>query len=591
MLLARRARHCRRSLLKSTSFCGLMMDSPKIGEKRELSPACPTPAPDKKPRSQSPSFTIEKLTVPAETSGNTRGSAEKVSRTQKSLSKSAKKHRKKLVNIEPCSRDDIIWREVTGLLGQDTVDSAIEDGTDLQAPFKFREELKVEIQQLSSNGEGLAIAPSPKNPWVVVVPFSLPGETVRVRIYRNARMHSFADFISVEQPNTSMRDMSRIKCRYFEKCGGCQYQMLSYETQLDLKRAVVVRAYENFSELPISSVPNILPTAPSPLQYGYRTKITPHFDAPIKLPRRQKNKSAPIPEALPEGTTVPIGFNKVGTREVIDIEECPISTPVINNELGPLREGILAKLHTYKKGVSLLLRDSLLMPSETLDPASQSAVSEEHVCVTDHRGKVREKVGDMLFEFNAGSFFQNNNSVLVPLVEYVRKSIFPLNNTSLTHLVDAYCGAGLFSIMLSPYFSTIAGIELSTESIASATRNAQLNKIPEGKVTFRAGDAAHIFAAVPDFPPITTAVIIDPPRKGCDENFLDQLLAFRSTTVVYVSCNVHTQARDVGILLKKSASQVEKGEKTGKYVLESVRGFDLFPQTAHVESVAVLRLV
>lgn len=216
---------------------------------------------------------------------------------------------------------------------------------------------------------------------------------------------------------------------------------------------------------------------------------------------------------------------------------------------------------------------------------------------------VREKVGDMLFDFNASSFFQNNNSVLVSLVDYVRSAIFPPStadntptSTSATrqapsHLVDAYCGAGLFSIMLSPYFTKIAGIELSTESIAAATRNAELNRLPEGRVTFRAGDAAHIFSVVPDFPPEATAVIIDPPRKGCDETFLDQLLAFRSTTVVYVSCNVHTQARDVGILLKKSAGEMERGEKTGKYVLESVRGFDLFPQTAHVESVAVLRLV
>lgn len=115
--------------------------------------------------------------------------------------------------------------------------------------------------------------------------------------------------------------------------------MLSYETQLDLKRDVVVRAYETFSgtihyghrrinrltllaDLPSSSVPTVLPTAPSPLQYGYRTKITPHFDAPVKLPRHQKGKNAPTPGPLPEGKTVPIGFNKVGTRDVLDIEVC-----------------------------------------------------------------------------------------------------------------------------------------------------------------------------------------------------------------------------------------------------------------------------
>ena len=244
-----------------------------------------------------------------------------------------------------------------------------------------------------------------------------------------------------------------------------------------------------------------------------------------------------------------------------------------------------------------MLRNSLEIPIG--DESSVSSGNSNEVCVTDHRGKIRERVGDMIFEYDASSFFQNNNSVLVPLVSYVKQAIFPCDNvdtsstpfTPPTHLVDTYCGAGLFAIMLSPYFSKIAGIELSKDSIAAATNNASLNHLSEGKITFRSGDAAQIFDSVSDFPPASTAVIIDPPRKGCDDNFLDQLLNFRSSTVVYVSCNVHTQARDVGVLLRKSAEEVEEGQKKGKYVLESIRGFDLFPQTAHVESVAVLRLV
>ncbi|KLO17542.1 S-adenosyl-L-methionine-dependent methyltransferase, partial [Schizopora paradoxa] len=427
-------------------------------------------------------------------------------------------------------------------------------------------------------GEGLAIAPSSK-PWVVAVPFSLPGERIRARVYRNVRLYSLADLVRVEEPNSSMRDMSRVGCKYFGECGGCQYQVLSYETQLDLKRSVVVRAYQLFSDLPQESVPEILPTAPSPLQYGYRTKITPHFEAPIKGPRRGKNSMPNVETKVPD--TVPIGFNMSGKR-VLDIEECPIATPVINRALGPLRQGVIENLHTYKKGASLLLRNSL--------QSSGDPPTEEEICVTDFKSQVRERVGDMLFEYSANSFFQNNNSILTSLVDYVRKAIFtersPKTQTP-THLVDAYCGSGLFSIMLSPHFTKIAGIELSSDSIASATKNAELNNLPEGKVTFRAGDAAHIFQSVPDFPASETAVIIDPPRKGCDENFIDQLLGFRSTTVVYVSCNVHTQARDVGMLLRKS----EGDGRHGKYVLESVRGFDLFPQTSHVESVAVLRLV
>jgi len=200
--------------------------------------------------------------------------------------------------------------------------------------------------------------------------------------------------------------------------------------------------------------------------------------------------------------------------------------------------------------VSLLLRDSLEIPGgNSPTPTTELAAEERHVCVTDHKTTVRERVGDLLFDYQAGSFFQNNNSVLVPLTSYVRDAIFPSTSTSSTppptHLVDAYCGAGLFALTLAPHFTQVAGIELSADSIRFATHNAALNGLAH-KASFRAGDAAQIFSAVGDFPPALTALVVDPPRKGCDEAFIRQLLAFRAQTIVYVSCNVHTQARDVG---------------------------------------------
>lgn len=241
-----------------------------------------------------------------------------------------------------------------------------------------------------------------------------------------------------------------------------------------------------------------------------------------------------------------------------------------------------------------MLRDSLEIPGGNSPIATtELAAQDHHVCITDHKATVRERVGDLLFDYQAGSFFQNNNSVLVPLTSYVRDAIFPPTASASsalppTHLVDAYCGAGLFALTLAPHFTQVAGIELSADSIRFATHNAALNGLTH-KVSFRAGDAAQIFSAVADFPPARTALVVDPPRKGCDEAFIRQLLGFRAQTVVYVSCNVHTQARDIGQIVSWSADEVAGGK--GKYVLESLRGFDLFPQTAHVESVAVLRLV
>lgn len=248
---------------------------------------------------------------------------------------------------------------------------------------------------------------------------------------------------------------------------------------------------------------------------------------------------------------------------------------------------------SYKKGVSLMYRDSLdtsfdakQMMTPPIDKLSEAFT--KHVCVSDQNATSREMVGDYLFEYTAGGFFQNNNSVLPLMVDFVRELIKTSSEGDCppTHLVDTYCGAGLFAISLSSLFEQVAGIELSKSSIDSAKHNAELNAIPESKISFLSGTASDIFATVQAFPRARTVVVIDPPRKGCDDVFLEQLLKFRPGVVVYVSCNVHSQARDVGRIVGRT----EGGGEGRRYRLERLRGFDLFPQTAHVESVALLKL-
>ncbi|KAF8629011.1 hypothetical protein AX17_005867 [Amanita inopinata Kibby_2008] len=521
----------------------------------------------------------------------------------KTAGKKKKLRKKDRALPEKCSPADVLWQDIVSVIGREAVDQAQKLENEFDSPFSYHEVLDVKIVSLSSTGEAIG-APVKMNtrPWAIVTRFCLPGEIVRVKVYWNQRLHSCADLMEVVTPNLELRDNNRIKCKYFSKCGGCQYQMLSYDNQLKLKRDVVVKAYQTFSGLPESSMPLIQNTMGSPREYGYRTKLTPHFDAPPKQYRSTKPIIQDEKVERPEWLNV--GFNYAGTHKVIDIEECPISTSVLNQGLPSVREKIFRSIHTYSKGVSLTLRDSLVIPKtqtpeSTTSPDPVDALStslEEHICISNPKGTVREKVGKWIFEYGASSFFQTNNSVLVPLTDYVRDAIFPPAPPSgsitaplprPTHLVDAYCGAGLFSIILSPYFDTIAGIELSVESIKAAQHNAELNNIPASKISFREGDAADIFATVKrDFPPAKTVLVIDPPRKGCDDNFIRQLLDFRCGTIVYVSCNVHTQARDVGKII-----QATEGEGEGRrYVVESLRGFDLFPQTAHVEGVAVLRL-
>ncbi|KAF8988939.1 S-adenosyl-L-methionine-dependent methyltransferase [Hymenopellis radicata] len=481
----------------------------------------------------------------------------------------AKIKRWRKLNPDECGPEDVQWQDIVDLLGKETIDSEIVAGTEFDSPFEDGEEAEVQVLSLCASGKGLALSPESKGKkWALLIPFAFPGETVRVRVFRTNRMHSTCDLLEVLTPNLEYRDESVVKCKYFRTCGGCQYQMLPYERQLRIKRDVVVKAYATFSKLDASEVPEVGPTVASPLQYNYRTKITPHFHLTTKEDDRK---------------VVNIGFNNVAGPGIIDIEECPIATTSINQELGPSRQKVHDNISTYRIGATLLLRESLktdisLPLSSALSEAEVEDARNTKIAVTHNQASVRERVGDTFFEFNGGSFFQNNNSILETLTGYIKDAIFPPGMVDTpTHLIDTYCGAGLFGITLAEHFEKITGVELSADSIMYAKRNARVNKIPSTKISFKAGDAADIFATVKDFPSERTAVIIDPRGK--------QVVKFLPQTVAYVSCNVHSQARDIGKLLNKT-KRMEK-----RYVLESVRGFDLFPQTSHVESVAILRLV
>ncbi|KAG6836070.1 hypothetical protein H0H93_011787, partial [Arthromyces matolae] len=113
----------------------------------------------------------------------------------KKQSKRAKKRHDKTALPEHCSAEDVLWRDVISVLGKDVVDKSLEDGTEFDSPFEFRQEVELEVVAVCSNGEAIARSPDESRPWAIILPFSLPGEKVKARIYRNARLHSFADLL------------------------------------------------------------------------------------------------------------------------------------------------------------------------------------------------------------------------------------------------------------------------------------------------------------------------------------------------------------------------------------------------------------
>lgn len=541
----------------------------------------------------------------------------------------AKRQKKSVKLGKEGSNEEVLLFDVKTIL-QNITDNVPDDGSrstgdsaepplkDEALPERFSE-IQVRIAELSSTGDGIGKVVSGAQDHLYAVPFTVPGDLVKAKVITHfpEAHYSLADFVSVIEPGPQ-RDDSLVKCPYFAKCGGCQIQMLPYEQQLEHKKGIIEKAYRNFSSLIPEAVPAVADTMGSPLQYGYRTKLTPHFDGPPGSMSRKNRRERKGFESVP-----PIGFMMKGQRKTIDIEECPIGTDAVRDGMKKERARVIRDISSYFKGATLLLRESTLrVPKEQVkaiadedktakspspewvtDGATPSKVAQEnaakdvtgHVtkmsesedfvgvktCITDQKGTSTEYVDDFVFKNTAGSFFQNNNSILSPFTAYIRDRIMPPRTTAnakpLTYLIDAYCGSGLFTVTLSSLFQYSMGIDISEASISAAKTNASANNVKNA--SFLAADAARLFDQV-SFPAEKTAVVIDPSKKGCDEDFIRQLLRFGPQRIAYVSCNVHTQARDVGVLVE--------GKGGARYMIESLRGFDFFPQTGQVESVAIL---
>jgi len=473
-------------------------------------------------------------------------------------------------------------------------------------PFAYHEEVELEISTLTNRGHGLGrvelpeegeglregvdsgradnggtpnkerppdVEPTSSTPnknslrlWVIMTPFCLPGERVRVRVFRNHKNYSEADLLSVLRASPHRVEP---RCELFGQCGGCQYQHFDYAEQLLWKR----RQVEELLQHMVGIAHEVAPVIGSPRQFGYRSKITPHF----KVGRPH------------------IGFLRQGTRfDVVDVPQCAIATPEINARLAEVRERTRERLARgeYKRDATLLLRH-----------ASEGVVTDYDAVITEEVGRsgdtphaagaqsllsstasrsqnepprpVAEGGADVLeplkLRFLARDFFQNNPFILPAFTGYVREQAAA---SGARFLVDAYCGSGLFALSAASSFERVAGVEISESSIRFAQENAAANGITNAR--FLAGDASAIFAGL-DFPAKETAVIIDPPRRGCDEGFLKQLFAFGPRAVVYVSCDPATQMRDLRFFLEAG------------YTLNAVQPFDLFPQTRHLECVITLR--
>ena len=419
---------------------------------------------------------------------------------------------------------------------------------------------------------------------VIFVPYALPGETACVEITEDKGRYAFARLVEVLEPSP---DRVAPPCPYFGPtgCGGCQWQHAAYEAQLRFKAKIVA---DQLTRIGSIAEPPVHPTLPDGTGWAYRNHAQFH-PAPggglgfqgvsVGRPRgrglraegRGQGLQAEDHNARPE--PAPDEVEGQGQRVVV-VDECLILHPLLS-ELYATLDLDLPGLLRLSLRAGTETGDSMLI-FETEDDLPPSLESDLPVsCVlllSDGRhanlignNYITEIVAGRAYRISAPSFFQVNTPQAAQLVRLVTEYLDLRGGET---VLDGYCGVGLFTAHLAERAGLVIGVELAPAAVADLLENtAEFDNVEliEGPVE----------AVLPDLDVPLDAAVVDPPRAGVDRFALDALVAHRPARVVYVSCDPATLARDTRRLARAG------------YRLVEVQPVDMFPQTYHVESVAL----
>ncbi|NLI89663.1 MAG: 23S rRNA (uracil(1939)-C(5))-methyltransferase RlmD [Epulopiscium sp.] len=450
-----------------------------------------------------------------------------------------------------------------------------------QVPVSKNKNYTIKIHDLGARSEGIGKIED----FTIFVDKALPGDLVEVSIVHIRKNFAFGKIIKIIEPSPYRREA---KCQVADKCGGCQLQHFTYEGQLEYKRKKVKDSLERIGK--IEDV-RVNPVIGMETPYFYRNK-------------------AQFPVAKKDGK-VEIGFYAPRSHNIVDTDTCDIqhesNTEIIKivrdfleeNDISIYDEvkhkGLVRHILTkvgFKtgeimvclviNGESLPYSDKLVNKLRLVDGVTSIALNHNKKKgnvilgprVTNLHGKnyIRDYIDDIQFEISPLSFFQVN-----PIqTEILYEKVLEYAQLSGDEIVwDAYCGIGSISLFLAKKAKKVYGVEVIKQAIEDARRNAKINKIENAE--FIVGLAEEVIPEKFEKEGIKSDVIVvDPPRKGCDESLLATIVEMHPKRLVYVSCDPGTLARDLKYL-------TEKGFK-----VREVQPVDLFPQTGHVECVVLM---
>ena len=460
------------------------------------------------------------------------------------------------------------------------------------------QEIILKVTDLSHEGLGVGKYEG----YALFVADALPGELIRARVVKVNRSFGYARLLELLEPSSERVDAP---CKIYGQCGGCQLQHLSYAGQLAWKRELVANNLKRLGG--IESV-EIAETQGMAEPWRYRNKLQVPF------------AEAAVPEAVPDTVNVQrpsgekrliSGFYAKKTHRVIDMQECMIQDEagnIINQTVRNIAGEIGIPAYKEETGMGVLRHvvtrtaagtgeTMLILVTNERDFVGKNELVERlqvelpHLTsLVQNLNKRRDNVilgdkfytlagADVIYDELAGlrfaisprSFYQVNPLQTQVLYEQATEFV---ELTGEEIVIDAYCGIGTISLFMAKRAKHVYGVEIVEEAIRDARINAELNGI--NNVDFVVGAADEVMVKWLEEGINADVLVVDPPRKGCEPELLDAIIAMRPERVVYVSCNPATLARDLRVL------------EDGGYITTKVQPVDMFPQTVHVETVVLM---
>ncbi|MES2372009.1 MAG: 23S rRNA (uracil(1939)-C(5))-methyltransferase RlmD [Bacteroidota bacterium] len=460
---------------------------------------------------------------------------------------------------------------------------------------------KILVQDYAAEGRSLARVDGK----VVFIEGAVPGDVVDVQLSKNKADWAEGHTVKIHELSP---DRVTPFCQHFGVCGGCQWQMLPYEKQLFYKQKQVSDNLGRIGKIPL---PEMNPIIGADQTRRYRNKLEYTFATGKYIPteefRKMKAEGTLIKEQGAAGFHVRGFFDKVVEIDTCHLQEEPtnlvrkaVAKFAIDHQLpfyntrsheGWLRNMFVRDTTTGELMINIVLGyedeenrkkllDGLLQQFPqittllyTINTKKNDSLFDLDPQVYSGKGYIIEKLEDYSFMISPKSFFQTNTKQAEKLYQ-VTRDYAELDGSQTVY--DLYCGTGSIGIFVSKQAKKIVGVEMIGDAIIDAKKNAELNGIQHA--SFFTGDVIDIcndaFFAEHGRPDV---VITDPPRAGMHEKLVKKLLDIAAPTVVYVSCNPATQARDLALLDEK-------------YKVEKIQPVDMFPHTLHIENVVQLKL-